>query len=295
MSEHSGERTVAELLNRRITEAGRSSPALLKVIRFIERNPGVALTSSAAELARQIGLSDATVIRAVQALGFEGMAGLRQTLATALQGSSLTTRLQRTFSEVGEDAGRAIDVTLEAHREALDKYQSPEVREKLVQALRVLAAGERIVVFGIGPSSWLAGYAAMLLARMGRQARSLDRTGIGLADQLLDLRVDDALLLLAYGRAYPEVTATIAEARRLAIPIVLVTDSLEARLAKRADVIVPAQRGRAGRVALHGATLLLLEALVLGLAAMDRQQAMRSLEQLNALRAAITGSDSLGA
>ncbi len=161
------------------------------------------------------------------------------------------------------------------------------MREKLVAAVRVLGAAERIVVFGIGPSGLLARYTSLLLARVGRQARCLDATGIGLADQLLDLRPGDALLLLAYGRAYKEVTATIGQAREMRLPMVLVTDSLESRLARHADVIVPAQRGRAEHVALHGATLVVLEALVLGLAAADRPGALAALERLNVLRQAV--------
>jgi DNA-binding MurR/RpiR family transcriptional regulator len=129
----------------------------------------------------------------------------------------------------------------------------------------------------------------MLLARAGRQARSLDATGIALADQLLDLRAGDALLVLAYGRAYPEVTATIAEARRKRLSIVLVTDDLSSGLARLADVVVPVPRGRTERVALHGATIVVLEALVLGLAALDRPRALAALEQLNALREEVAG------
>jgi DNA-binding MurR/RpiR family transcriptional regulator len=264
----------------------------LKVIRFIERNPGVAMTVPAADLARRMGVSDATVIRAVQALGFTGLAELRRAFAAALEGTSPAARMQRTLNDVGEDAGRAIDVTLAAHQEALAALQGSAMREKLLAAVGVLSGAERIVVFGIGPSRMLAQYTSMLLARVGRQSRCLDATGIGLADQLLDLRTGDVLLLLAYGRAYREVTATIGEARRKGLRIVLVTDSLEARLAQHADVTVPAQRGRAEHVALHGATLVVLEALVLALAAADRPRALDALEQLNVLRAAVAGTTS---
>jgi DNA-binding MurR/RpiR family transcriptional regulator len=158
-----------------------------------------------------------------------------------------------------------------------------------VAAAGVLDHAERVVVFGMGPTGLLARYTAMLLVRSGRQARSLDAAGIALADQLLDLRAGDALLLLAYGRAYPEVTATIAEARRRLLPIVLVTDDENSGLARMADVVVPAPRGQAERVALHGATLAVLEALVLGLAASNRPRALAALERLNGLREAVSG------
>lgn len=293
MSEPPPPNAVSELLERRIVSALQPlSPAALKVVRFLQGNPGLAVTGSAADLAREMGLSDATVIRAVQALGFEGLGELRRALVAALEGASPAARMERTLNEVGEDTGRAIDVVLKAHQDALTALRSAAVRDKLVNAVGVLGNAERIAVFGIGPSGMLARYMSMLLARVGRQAHCLDRTGIALADQLLDLRAGDALLLLAYGRAYREVTATIGLARQKRLPMVLVTDSLESRLAQYADVIVPAQRGRQEHVALHGATLVVLEALVLGLAATDRPRSMKALEQLNALREAVAGTKS---
>ena len=62
---------------------------------------------------------------------------------------------------------------------------------------------------------------------------------------MLDLGPGDALLVLAYGRAYREVVALFGETRRLALPVVLVTDSLDRSRARHADVVVPARRGRA--------------------------------------------------
>jgi DNA-binding MurR/RpiR family transcriptional regulator len=144
-------------------------------------------------------------------------------------------------------------------------------------------------VFGLGPSAALARYASVLLGRFGRISRALDASGISLADQLLDLNANDALVVLAYGRAYREVIAIFAEAKRLCLPLVLVTDSLDPSLAKSADVVVRVRRGQAGRVALHGATLVALEAIILGLASLDSVQALSSLGRLNELRAAIAG------
>lgn len=48
------------------------TPALRQVVIYIDTNRLEALTKTAAELAADIGTSDATVIRAVKALGFTG-------------------------------------------------------------------------------------------------------------------------------------------------------------------------------------------------------------------------------
>jgi DNA-binding MurR/RpiR family transcriptional regulator len=159
----------------------------------------------------------------------------------------------------------------------------------LTTAVSILNRADRIVVFGIGPSAPLARYVAIQLSRTGRRAHTLDATGIALADQLLDLRESDALVILAYGRSYREVVAAFAEARRLRLPTVLVTDTLEKKLCRQADVVIPARRGRTDRVALHGATIVVLEAIVLGLAACERDRALETLERLNDLREVVGG------
>ena len=262
----------------------------LRVARFIDANRATTLASSAAELAAAVGTSDATVIRAVQALGFDSLADLRQLLAATLdRRSTVAENMSRTLADVGDSAGRAVDHVIETHRESIQALQSKAGRATILLAVAKLHPAHRIVVFGIGPSGALARYLALLLTRNGRQALALDATGIALADQLLDLREGDALLILAYGRSYREVVATFAEARRLGLPIVLVSDTLDSRVARHADVVVPARRGRAERVSLHGTTLVALEAIVLGLAASDRGRAVGSLERLNELRESVNG------
>ena len=107
-----------------------------------------------------------------------------------------------------------------------------------------------------------------------------------LADQLMDLRRGDVLLILAYGRLYKEVRTVFAEARELGLATVLVTEADGTPLAKLADVAVAIPRGRPGQVALHGATFVGLEAMVLSLAAARPDAAVASLDKLNRLRRA---------
>jgi DNA-binding MurR/RpiR family transcriptional regulator len=230
------------------------------------------------------------VIRAVQALGFGGLPELRQILSDSLQrGPTIADGMRRTLEEVGESADLAISLGLDTHSDGLELLRSAGTRAKIAAGVSLLHVAERIVLFGIGPSAPLAHYTSVLLRRSGRRTEMLDRTGIGLADQLLDLRPTDALLLLAYGQAYREVVTVFDEAARLGIPVALITDTLEGKLAARAQVVIPVQRGLAERVALHGTTLICLEALVLGLAASAKDQAVATLERLNELRQYFSG------
>jgi len=266
------------------------APASRRVVDFIDQNRLTVLASSAAEMAASIGTSDATVVRTVQALGFSGLDDLRRTLISGIEDQSRAVDgLRRTLADVGPDAARAIDVVLEAHRDGLSALQSDQTRERIVAAADMLHKVQRINLFGIGPTAALARYAAVLLTRTGRRARVLDATGLALADQMLDLLPGDGLLVMAYTQPYREVTALFREAKRLSLPAVLITDSADNKLAPLAGMILPVPRGRADRVALHGATFVALEALILALAASAPDSAMTALERLNDLRTSVTG------
>ncbi len=263
------------------------APAARRVIRFIDDNRAKALASSAMEIAAQVGTSDATVVRAAQSLGFTGLAGLKQALAAAIDRPTPADDMRHTLAEVGESAARAVDVVLDAHREALANLATPEAKERIAAAVSLLHGAGRIAIFGIGPSAALAHYAAVPLGRTGRRTLILDRTGRMLADQLLDLRPEDALLALTYGRPYREVLTVFSEARRLGLPTVLLTSDPNHKLGSMADVVLVVARGRAGQVALHGATLVAIEAIVLGLASAFGGEALAVLDRLTALREAV--------
>lgn len=269
------------------------APAARRVVQFIDRNRLAVLATSAAELAAAIGTSDATVVRTVQALGFEGLDDLRRTLLAAMEaGSTPADHLRRTLADIGIQAEHAIDLVLEAHREALSVLAADATRARIAEAAAMLHSVQRINVFGIGPSASLARYAATLLARIGRTAQVLDATGLSLADQMLALQPGDGVLALAYSQPYREVTAVFREARRCGMPTVLFTDSVDGKLAALANVVIAVPRGRAERIALHGGTLVGLEALMLALAVAAPDTAIAGLERLNHLRATVIGKRS---
>ena len=262
-------------------------PAMLRVAHYIIRNKVAVLANSAAELASMIGTSDATVIRTVQALGFQGLPELRHTIATGIHFSAPLHHMRQTLDEVNGKGSAAADIVIDTHVESLTKMQAPEARGQIHKAIAVLHGAARIVIYAAGPSRPLAEYLRLLLVRHGQAAKVIGTGGIGLADELLDLSEHDRLLVLSYGKPYKEVLLVAAEAAIIGVPIVLVTDAPNSKLARSAATIIQARRGRAARVALHGATLVALEALVMGLAVAAQGRTMQTLARLGALRAAL--------
>lgn len=264
------------------------APAMQRVAHYLNRNKVAVLAHSAAELAAMAGTSDATVIRTVQALGFQGMAELRQSIAAGLgQNGTPLQHMRQTFEDVEGKSSSAADMVIDTHAESLAQLQEPQSRVQVHEAIAQLSGGERIVIYAAGPSRPLAEYLRLLMGRHGQAAKTIGQGGLGLADELLDLSPRDRLLILSYGKPYKEVLLVAAEANKLGAPIVLVTDAAGTKLAKLASAIISARRGRTQRVALHGTTLITLEALVMGLAIANQNRTIRTLARLGNLRAAL--------
>ena len=155
--------------------------------------------------------------------------------------------------------------------------------------MTVLARSQRIVWRGVGPSSHLASYAELLTRRIGKPSVALVHTGTSFADELLELRSGDAIVVLAYGRLQKHVRVLLQRAAELRAPVVLVTDMRDRALDKEVHTTLRCGRGTPGLFASHGATLVVIEAVVLGVAAADRAESDATLETLNELRAALAG------
>lgn len=274
--------TVAE---RASTASDRLSPAESRVARFFVDHSEEAAFLSAAEIGAHLGTSDATVVRAVKALGYAGLGELRRELVDALRfRGTPAVRLGRSLESAGDDPASVADHVLALQAEFIDEARVRLRPEDIERAVELLASADRVVTCGIGPSGALAEYFALRLGRFGHQTFAVNATGLRLADALQQLRRGDAVVLLAHEALDPDGEVTLARANELMLPVVLVTDTLGPKLAARIEVALSASRSAVGAFGASAPTLALLEALLLACAARERSSTLVSLAELNELR-----------
>ncbi len=264
------------------------SPAERRVALHFRDNREEVLISPAAALAEQTGTSDATVIRTAKTLGFRGLAELRRALAGEFRDNpSPASRISATISQVGSEPAAALHMTLDIHQASLDRLRRDLTPAVFQAAVRLIADAPRVFVFGIGPSSAMADYFAIQLGRFGIDASALTDTGLLLADGLHRLRKDDLLIIFAYGRVYRELAVMLDHASECRTRCILVSDTLGAKLGSRVDLVLQVARGSAELLSMHTATLALIEALLVGVAAEHPGNTVANLETLNRLRSGL--------
>lgn len=242
---------------------------------------------SAAALAERLGTSDATIVRTAKALGYGGLAELRRSLVAHTSEPPIGERLRRSLEQGPREELFATSIA--NHLDSLEALMRNVTADRFQEATTVLTASNRIVWRGVGPSAHLAAYGQLLAERVGKPSAAFVQTGTSFADDLLTLVPGDVVVVLAYGRLQAHVRVLLERAEALSVPVVLITDTLGRRLGSAVHTILECGRGAPGLFASHGTTLVVIEALVLAVAAGDRDKADASLVELNALRAALAG------
>jgi DNA-binding MurR/RpiR family transcriptional regulator len=272
----------------RLTERGEAlAPAERRVAELLlDLGPEATLLSAAA-LAEQLGTSDATVVRTAQSLGYSGLAELRRALSAYGDNPPLGERLRRTLEQTPGD--ELFPAAIGNHLSALDALTRNVSPQAFQEAVAILAARDRVVWRGVGPSAHLAAYGQLITQRIGKPSIALVHTGTSFADELLTLAPNDAVVLFAYGRLQSHVRVLLEHAETLGAPVVLITDTLGRRLGDAVTTTLQCGRGAPGLFASHGTTLVVIEALVLAIAATHQAESEASLAELNELRAALAG------
>lgn len=261
------------------------SPRLALVAGWINENREAVMEHTAMEIAAQLNTSDATVVRAIQALGFAGLRDLKQTLEHWF-GPAISSgdKISSTVNVLTSDVNSSIDFVLEGHQHTCDVLSEPANRYAMAQAVALLSEARQVAIFGIGASGILAEYTARMFNRMGLPATPLNRTGIGLAEQIIALQRGDVLVMMAQKSAHREGQTTLREAKRLGIPTILLTNALDSRFSKEASVVIHVPRGgEKGKIPLHGTVLLCLEMLIVSVASTSPQRSIKSIKRINEL------------
>ncbi|WP_309032579.1 MurR/RpiR family transcriptional regulator [Streptomyces alfalfae] len=247
--------------------------------------PESLLFASAQELGAASGTSNATVVRALQRLGYAGLPALKRELASDFTSAvAPEVRLKRRIAHVGRDLGDIWGDVFDEAAERIEHARRLTPDDALRTAVEALAEAAETHCYGVAASELAARHLALALGRIGHRSRHVGETGFALADALLGIRTGDAVVIFQPGRALPELTVLIERARAVGARVVLVTDELAELYGTRVDAVLTAPHTPTGITTEALTALVVADALLLALTALDETRAVDTSHQLTALR-----------
>ena len=196
---------------------------------------------SAPELARAVGVSESTVTRAAQALGFAGYPDLQRRLRQRFV-APVAERITPRDSDGGDAAGRFAQAMLD------DAARIREMAEDLSGAdvqtvVQCLVDARRVYVFGERGSHGLAIMLGIGLRLMLDDVRVLNQAAGDLPDQLIGIGPDDVALATSFRRIDRTTVQFLKHAEAVGATTISLTDHGSSRVARAAGHALIARTG----------------------------------------------------
>ena len=250
------------------------SPSQKRVAQFLLEGGIDVIHFTISEIAEAVGVNASTVVRAAQALGFEGFPQLQSVLRSQfLNQTKLAQRLQIEAQSLlddfaahqAEDAHLLNTVLREEMQNLLDLPRHVPT-DSFDRAVDMLDAAGRVYIIGLGASFPLALHFGIILRYIRPRTLVLTPGIDPIPAQMTPMAEGDLLVSLSFARYMRETLTVMEVARQRGAGIMTVTDSHVSPAAKSADLalIVPYRLRLFGNTvalfalldALHGALTL---------------------------------------
>jgi DNA-binding MurR/RpiR family transcriptional regulator len=215
-----------------------------KLASFLLSNYDQAVFLNAADIAQELGVSEATVVRFARTIGYESFPQLRRTLQQIYRVKTTpAARLQRKLADLKSGGEHILTKVVDMELQYLSEVPHSVQPADFDRAVKTLLKGKRVFIYGSGPSRILADLVNIRFTRFGLPVIYMTESGRDLIDKLLLLKHDDVLLAMGFHRLTGELVAVMDRVCKVGCKSVLLTDTLAAHFAGKADVILAARRG----------------------------------------------------
>jgi len=234
--EANGGGLVPTAIEARLAEAqARLGPHRQQLIRNILSHCEETCFLSSREIAKRYAVDAATVVRTVQALGYEGFGSfsldLRQHLITRISPYTVLEVATRTKGSVADH----IDHSLDKAAENLNQLRAGLDRGKVVELARRIHASRRVLVVGLDFAASLAHYLAYGLAFLGYDAEAPIGSEGYLQHKLKILTAKDLVIAISFGRCLRITVDAVLQAGKRGLPTFGITDSDTTPIARFCD------------------------------------------------------------
>lgn len=254
-----------EIFQRIKATMSRLGSASRKVAQAALEDPSEVIHLSITELAEKAGVSEATVVRFSQELGFKGYQDFKIHLSQALVRPLQSLDLQ---IERGDSPKTLMEKVCRTNIQTI--YDTLVVTEEqaLAAAIEALANARRIQLFGCGRSGNIARDAENRFLKLGLWARAFSDSH-NAAQACSSLGPEDVLLVFSYSGTTSDVLKVGEIAKAGGVTIIAVTRYAKTPLSRMADINLwtssPESQFRSEGVSTRLAQLCIIDALYAGL------------------------------
>ncbi len=254
------------------------------IANHLRKNQEESAFISAGELAKQLDLSEATIVRFARTLGFESYPAMREVLqANFRRRVTHSARLRSRLDDLREEGDIFEQVTV-TEIDYLTQALETVSRDALDKAVDKIIERDHIFVFGTGPSISLVDLLNLRLTRFGKHVIPLTTAGREILEPLLLMTEKDLLIAIGFFDVNPSLQIVLEQADEKKCPVIFLTDTLGSIIGDKAEIVLTAKRGPVSAFHSLVVPMTIINTILLQIANEDKNTVMKNLDHLDQLR-----------
>lgn len=254
-----------------------------KVAQYVLNNSEEVAFLTAAQLGKNVGVSEATVVRFAAFLGYNGFPDFQSCIQNMMRQDITTiTRLEKRAELQSEQTHMSIlHAILEADQTNLNLFGADTTAEQFEQAVDMIVKARKIYICGLRSSYPPAFFLWFSLRYFLHRKVQMLKLGIGdLPEQLMFADERDILIAVSVKR-YTKSTISIADAlKKRGVTIVTIADNVMAPITPLADLQFTVRSDVSSFIESQVVPMSLINALVTAVALKQKQEAVKELGAL---------------
>ncbi|MFW5971388.1 MAG: MurR/RpiR family transcriptional regulator, partial [Desulfovermiculus sp.] len=210
------------------------TPSQRRIARHVFHHINDVLVATQAQLAEQVGVSEATVSRFIHTLGFSRFKSFKDALAKeALPDFSTTRRLVDSSDRL---QGTVLSTVLSTDMANIQEIHSSMAEDSFERAVQALAKAKHIYILGLRSSYALAFYLYFTLRFFSSNAKLLKPDVGDMPEQVVGCDTGDVLISISFRRYTKLAIDLTRKLKKKGLKTVGITDSMLSPLAHLADI-----------------------------------------------------------
>ena len=212
-----------------------------RIANYILEHYDKAAYMTASKLGAEVNVSESTVVRFANELGFEGYPEMQKSLQELIR-MKLTSvqRVEVTNSLIGE--GDVLEKILVSDAEKILRTLEEVDREAFEAAVDKIVAADKIYIIGVRSSSSLAGFLNFNFRMIFDNVKFVQTTsGSEMFEQIMSIGKDDVMIAISFPRYSKRIVNAVEYAHNAGADVISLTDSHQSPIAGVADQLLLAR------------------------------------------------------
>jgi DNA-binding MurR/RpiR family transcriptional regulator len=266
-----------DVRNRILQHAGDLPPQQRTIADYLLEHLDTVPFLSVPELARRCGVSEATIVRFGQRIGFSGFAELKMALVELLQ-----TRLGVSEADDTEALSEDLLESVALHEGRNIRRTVESIDREVFNAIAdLIFSADHVYTFGMGISAHLAELAAYTLVQIGIAAHPMSTRYSSPREQLVSIGRNDLLLVVSLPPYSRQSLELVTEAGEAGAATVALCDRLTAPAARRAGLALAVRSDNLTFTNAVAAMSVVINALATAIATRHREEAIDAFAKIS--------------